>query len=305
MSLAWTAASTRARLLSRRRLGPAASRTLASQPDLGSARRLLVESPYGREVGMETSIDELQRALQASVLWHLRVLAGWVPPAAGPLLRTLAARFEIANVEDRLSYLGGAPLHQPYQLGRLATAWDRLRRAGSAAEMRAQLARSPWGDPGGEELLDIRWAMLLRWAGWLREGPRAMRPWVEGAVALLTARLIVFGADALPEPVRARWELFAPGAAKAVSLKNVAALVPGGAWALQPVTSPQELWWAEARWWERVERDAERMLKGNPRNPEAAVGLAGLLAADAHRVGATLEAVGRGPAARSLFDAVG
>ena len=305
MSLAWTAASARARLLSRRRLGPAASRSLAGQADLGAARRLLVDSPYGREVGRETTIDQLQRALQASVLWHLRILAGWAPPSGGPLLRTLAARFEIANVEDRLSYLGGAPLHQPYELGRLATAWDRLRHAGSAGEMRAKLARSRWGDPGSEDLVGIRWAMLLRWAGWLRGGPRPMRPWVEGAVALLTARLIVAGADAVPEPVRLRWELLVPGAGRALSLEDVAALVPDGAWALQLVTSPQDLWWAESQWWERMERDAQRVLKGNPRNPDAAVGLAGLLVADARRVGATLEAVGRGPAARSLYDAIG
>src|SRR5215472_379416 len=99
MSLAWVAGSVRASLLVSRRVGRAEARTLAGRGSLQDALRELAGSPYGREVEGARSLEEAQRAVAATLLWNLRVLAGWLPPAGGELLRALAAWYEIANVQ--------------------------------------------------------------------------------------------------------------------------------------------------------------------------------------------------------------
>ena len=96
----------------------------------------------------QIDLGSAQRAIAETALWHVRVLAGWMPPRGIELVRILAAWFELANAEDRLAYLAGGPLSTPFALGGLATAGASVHSALSVAELREALKESPWGDPG-------------------------------------------------------------------------------------------------------------------------------------------------------------
>jgi hypothetical protein len=107
--------------------------------------------------------------------------------------------------------------------------------------------------------------------------------WAAGAGALLAAReLLVAGAS---EHARLLGRL--PGVSRdalaAVSLHDLQAAVPRqAAWALEGVRDPADLWRAELRWWDRVERDAARLARSQ-RDEQAVVGIVALLAVDAER----------------------
>ncbi|HET8680706.1 MAG TPA: hypothetical protein VFM54_02350, partial [Micromonosporaceae bacterium] len=159
MTARWVAGSVRSRALPNRRLGSAGARALAASPSLDDAVEALARSPYRRFVRVGDPLAAAQRGVADTLLWHLRVLAGWVPSDGVRALRLLAGWFEVANVAGLAASLaaggtaaGGTaaaeqpyltPGERPYQLGRLATAWPRLATASSAAELRLALARSP------------------------------------------------------------------------------------------------------------------------------------------------------------------
>src|SRR5690606_25789605 len=186
VSAAWVAGSVRARAMARRRLGVANARVLAGG-SLSEALAALATSPYER-VATGASLGQAQRQVAETLLWHLRVLAGWLPAAGADLLRVLAGWFEIANVDEHLRALAGAAAEPPYQLGTLATAWPRLAATGSPAELRAALAASAWGDPGGSEPRSVSVALRRVWAERVAGGVGAARAWARGAAALLVAR---------------------------------------------------------------------------------------------------------------------
>lgn len=188
MSLAWTAGSVRARLLSNRRLGPVGVRRLAAAGSLNAALTQLDRTPYGREARPGMNLEAAQRGVAATMLWHLRVAGGWLPPAAGDALASLAAPFEIVNVEDRIAHLLGGPAAPPFELGRLATAWPRLATAGSVLELCSLLAASPWGDPGTQRSDQIGRVLRRRWLRRLRgSAPRAFG-WARELAALHEAQ---------------------------------------------------------------------------------------------------------------------
>jgi hypothetical protein len=70
------------------------------------------------------------------------------------------------------------------------------------------------------------------------------------------------------------------------------------------VTGPADLWAAEARWWRAVEHDSEDLVRSPRPGPAVLVGAVGLLAADAWRVRAALEAAARGGVGAEVFRAV-
>ncbi|MDW6057135.1 hypothetical protein SAZ11_02330 [Streptomyces sp. FXJ1.4098] len=161
MGAGWVAGVTRAKAMLSRALGAERAEEVASAPGLDAAVRYLSASPYGHDLPSEASLADAQRAVGETLVWHLRVLAGWQPPSGVTALRLLACGFEIANTEDHLRTLtdtlpntftdtltDGGPLPPPYRLGTLATAWPRLARTRSPQELRAALASSAWGDPG-------------------------------------------------------------------------------------------------------------------------------------------------------------
>ncbi|NUS84005.1 MAG: V-type ATPase subunit, partial [Streptomyces sp.] len=149
MGAGWVSGVTRAKAMLSRALGAERAEEVASAPGLDAAVRHLSASPYGHDLPSEASLAEAQRAVGETLVWHLRVLAGWQPPSGVIALRLLACGFEIASTEDHLRTLtDGGPLPRPYRLGTLATAWPRLARTRSPQELRAALASSAWGDPG-------------------------------------------------------------------------------------------------------------------------------------------------------------
>jgi hypothetical protein len=130
------------------------------------------------------SLAEAQHAVAATILWDLRVLAGWLPRDGVTLLRLLAGWFEIANVDELLQALAGRPSGKEFQLGALATAWPRLSEARSIAELRQALASSAWVASGGDTSRDIRAGLRTRWADRVAASGDRARSWATAAAAL-------------------------------------------------------------------------------------------------------------------------
>ena len=306
MSVGWVAGSVRARAMTRRRLGRVATRNLAASTSVDAALAVLVRTPYGHDVRPGQSLAEAQRAVVETVLWNLRVLAGWAPRQGAAMLRVLVGAVEAANVEDHLRRLAGAEPPAPYRLGGLATAWPRLAATTSPGELRRVLAASPWGDPGGESPREIALAMRTSLADRVMAAVPAAASWASGSTALLVAREVVRERRELPERARiAASRVVGPAAVSAATLPELVAALPISArWALADVTQPGELWQAEARWWTRVERDGFELARSAAAGPEVLVGAVAMLAADAWRVRAALEVAARGGAPLEVFDAV-
>lgn len=305
MSAAWVAGSVRARALARRRIGAVAARRLAGSGSLEDALRLLAPTGYGREIHPGQTLAQAQHGIAAVILWDLRVLAGWLPQGGLPLLRTLAAWFEIANVDELLAGLGGRQPGELFTLGALATSEARLRTATSRSELQAALTASGWGDPGGDSAHAIRLGMRARWA--LRVGAFGgpLQTWAAaGAALLLAGERFVAGRPIAPAVLVPLGGLLGT-AVEASTLDALAATVPARArWALAGVTSPADLWRAEAAWWARVERDAFARLRTSAPNAEPVIGAAAVLAADAWRARAALEMAARGGGDLGVYDAV-
>lgn len=295
MAAKWVAGSVRARALARRRLGRGGARVLATAGSLGSAVESLAGSPYGRDVRPEFSLAEAQRAVGGTLLWHLRVLAGWLPADGSQAVRSLAGWFEIANVDDLLRAPAGGTRPQPYRLGRLAVAWPRLAATGSGQQVREVLAASAWGDPGGDSPRLIGLGMRCAWAERVAVASEAARPWAAGGAALLLARERYAAGRSLPEPaVAPAVRLLGAGWTAAGSMPDAAARLPASArWALAGAATPADLWEAETRWWARLERDGFGLVRGPRFGPQVAVGAVAVLAADAWRVSAALEVAAR------------
>jgi hypothetical protein len=310
MTTAWVAASVRARAMARRRLGASAARSLAALPSVGAAVDALAATPYARDVRPGQSLAEAQHAVAGTLLWHLRVLGGWVPHGDARILRVLAGGFEIANTDERLRELAGSEGEAPFRLGSLATAWSRIEPATSVGQVREALARSAWGDPGADTPAAVHLGMRLSWAARVCLSIPAAEPWAAGAAALLVAREVtVAGRRPTEDAVRLAAPLLGAGWADARTVRELAAALPPAArWSLEAVTDPGDLWQAEAAWWLRLERDGFALLRRPLTSPEPVLGSVAVLAADGWRVRAALEVAARGgalrPGALEAFDAV-
>ena len=306
MSAAWVAASVRARALARRRVGAAGARALAAAGSVSDAVAALADTPYGHDVRALDDLAAAQHGSAAALLWHLRVLGGWVPRSGTPALRALAAGFEVANTDEHLQTLRGDPAEPPFRLGSFATAWPRLVRTASTREVREVLTASAWGDPGGEGVRTIRLAMRMSWAARVASAVPQARAWAAGAAALLAARERVVAGRAVPaEVVRLGEPVLGSTWSTATTLPELAAtLDPEACWPLAEVAHPQDLWRAEGAWWQRVERDGFTMLAHAGFGSDPVVGALAVLAADTRRVRAALEAAAAGPHAREPFDAL-
>ncbi len=310
MTAAWVAGAVRATAMSQRRLGAASARRLAARSSLPEAVEVLALSPYGQYVRAGQTLAEAQRAVSATLLWHLRVLGGWVPRGDARILRVLAGGFEIANTDERLRELGSADAEPAFQLGSLATAWGRISSATSVAQVREALARSVWGDPGADTDAAIHLGLRLSWAARVASVVPSARPWAGGAAALLLAREVVLGGQHPTSPtVRVVAPLLGTAWVAEGTVRGLAKALPVDArWALDEVGEPSDLWLAEAAWWARVERDGFSLLRRPVTTSAPVIGSVAVLAADAWRVRAALEVASRGGAATAgvleVFDAV-
>lgn len=295
MKPGWTAGVTRGRLLLSRILGAGQAHAIAGRHSLDAGVAALAGSAYGERVQTGVDLVTAERGVAETLLWHLRILAGWLPAAGTGLVRALAASFELANIDARLAALasdGREP--PPFVLGGLATAWPRVEQARTVEEMVAAVVGSAWGDPGGRSPAELALGLRVSWARRVRETAPEAADWVAGAAALLLAReLLVVDTREHVAQLR-RLPAVGEQALGASSVDELrAALPPQAAWALAGVSEPNELWRGELGWWSRVERDAMALLR---RRGDEAVVLAAvaLLAVDAERTVRALEAAAHG-----------
>lgn len=301
---AYVAGAVRARALAGRCLGPAAARVLAGSPGLDMAIGMLASGPYGRAVRPGQDAQAVQEAVARSVLWHLRILAGWLPQDGVGQLRALAGWFEIRTVERTLRRGRGHDGPAPFRLGSLAVARPPLSATFTVDQVRAALASSVWGDPGAATAHAIGQGMRAAWAVRAAAVPAA-EPWAAGGLALMVAREQWLTGRPLTATARARAAgLLGRRALDAGSFAAyIAALPAPAAWALADVPEPEALWQAEAGWWARVGRDAHRLLRSPGYDCRPAIGAAAALAVDAWRVRAAVAAAADG-AGTGTYDAL-
>jgi hypothetical protein len=300
----WVAGDVRGRALLSRRLGADGASRLAASPSLAVAVTTLAAGPYGRTVHAGQGAPETEHAVGATLLWHLRVLAGWQPNAGAEAVRQLAGWFEIANVVEHARALAGMPAGPRYTLGRLNTAWSRLMATGSGAELRDTLATTSWEDPGSATPAAVAASMGLSWAERVAVAVPEARAWAEGAAALRVAHHRFATFEELPEPVALRATvLLGPAATATTWGAYVDGLRPDARWPLADATGPDDLWRAELDWWARVERDAGVLLAAPRAGRGPVVGIVAFLAVDAWRVRAALQLAARGGRREEAFDA--
>ncbi len=307
MRAAWVAGAIRGEALARRGLGARALQELADQPSLPAALHLLGESTYGHRLQADMDLEAAQRAVADTALWHLRVLAGWLPPAGVGLVRAFSGWFEVQNLEALAVALASGrrrPQHT-YTLGALATVWSRAAEVSSLEGLRALLAHSEWGDPGGTALPDILLGLRLAWArSFLRALPERSG-WGLGtlAVSVAAARFLAV------TPARLSGWKEVPELGRGWSdAPDVAAFVrrlPGDArWPFAGVADAGELWQAERGWWLRVGADAAELLHGTFPGRSVVVGAAATLLTDSWGVRTALAVASRGrPAGEAVHAA--
>lgn len=307
MSAAWVAACVRARSMVQHGAGAGASRRLAIQPNLADALPLLADTAYADRLAGCTDLAVAERATADTVLWQLRVLAGWMPARGTRLARSAAGAFERDNIvalADRLD--GGQSAHDPFDLGALATSWPRLRAAASSEALAEALRRSPWGTIGSGGKADLRDVLTLVWLRRLAAVAPEAQPWAEAACALTVARIVLVD-DTAPSPriqqvvrpvLGRTWEA-------ARDLAALRACLPASVRpALAGIQAPEELWRAEARMRAAVESDGFRLLGSSRPGPAVVLGAIAALAMDAWRVRAALAAAAAGTGSSEVLDVV-
>jgi hypothetical protein len=306
MTAAWVAGTVRARAMARRGEAVAAAHELARAESATAALAALAASRDLHGTAGGDSIPHATRAIEETLLWNIRVLAGWLPAHGTEMLRLLAGWFEIANVEERLHALRGGPAAPPFALGAMATAWPRLAIAGSVDELRDTLATSAWGDPGESSARAVQLSMSLAWAERVQRRVPPALPWTLGGASLVVAReRLARGLD-LPEAAATTADrLLGDGWRAATTLPELSdSLPPQARWPLAGLAEANRLWYAEARWWRRLRADCRRLLAHPGFGPEPVIGAIGLLAADARLVASALAGVGRGADAAEVLDAL-
>ncbi len=306
MNADWVAATVRARSIAQRRVGAGTSRQIAAQPGLTEGLSLLAETVYADRLQGRADLGAAERATQETVLWHLRVLAGWMPATGTRLARALAGAYERENVlglERRLA--GGATVAEPFDLGSLGAAWPRLHFITTSDGLTDALRTSIWGDPG-PQTSPLRDVLTVVWLRRLAEVTSAARPWAEAVAALTVARLrLVEGSEPSPRLRQLVRPLLGDGWERAEDLTGLITHLPASARAvLRGIGAPEDLWRAEARLRATVEADGFRMLRGSLPGPDVVLGGITVLAMDAWRVRAALAAATAGIGASEVLDAV-
>ena len=301
----WVAACVRARSMAQRRVGAGSSLELAAEPTLAAALAALAPTYYAERLHGVSNLAAAERAISETVLWQLRVLAGWLPGTGTALARATAGTFEIENIVALAHQLdGGTAAAEPYRLGALATAWPRLGQADSRERLAALLRTSAWGDVGGGGPGQLRAALTVSWVRRLAAVAPPAQQWRGVACVLAAARSLgPDGVSAAPQllhllrPVLGReWE----------GTRNIAdfraSLPPSLQKVVRDLVSPQELWRVEARVHGQVEADGFRLLHDSLPGPDVVLGAIVVLSIDAWRVRAALAAAASGAGQSEVLD---
>ena len=307
MSANWVAASIRARSLSQRRVGAGHCRQLATMTNLPQALALLSDSGYAPRLVGVTSLTAAQRATRETLLWQLRVLAGWLPPGGTGLVRAIAALYERDNIVALAGRLkGGTELSEAYQLGALATAWPRVQKQTSLPALTEALRRSAWGDPGPIDDVALRDLLTLAWLRRLSAAAPAVSGWACSASALVAARMVLVDQTVptsrtlvLVRPWLGReWANSRDLGRFRVSLPRPARSILDG------IDDPVDLWRAEARLRVEVEAEGFRLMHASRSGPDVVLGAIAVLAVDGWRLRAALAAADAGTGSSEVLDAV-
>lgn len=309
----------RAKALARRRLGAAGVRAVSTSPGLGAALAALASSSYGHDVRPGQGLGAAQHAVAASLLWNMRVLAGWLPRGRVDVVRLFAAGFEVANLDEHLSTLShvstpqGVPADPPYSLGMLDTSWSRLSSTTALTGIAEVLETSRWQLRGCRTPRELALGLRLAWADAVVAGVPEAAGWARAGAALLVLKEVALQDHRLTEPLALRASyVLGPAfvgalSGRPVDLAGLRDDLPSGArWVLDGLDESQDLWRGEAAWWHRVERDGFALLRGSGYDRRPVVGALAVLAVDAWRVRAALETAARGGAGPTLeaFDGV-
>jgi hypothetical protein len=306
MSAGWVAAQVRSRGLVRHCLGPEQTRRLAEAGSLRLALDALGSTAYAKQLLPGFDLANAGRAVAGSLLWNLRVLAGWSPPMGASRLRVLAGAFELANLQGELARLEGQEAPPPYDLGSFATI-PHLSSVTTVSELRRALAASPWGDPGVTERSGLLLGLELALARRVAEDVPEAAGWATTYAALVVGRCLAAGVllePGTPTATHARVVL-GERLVQARSLRDFAESLPRhSAWLLTDASGPEDLWAAEARWWHRLWSEGMVLVvRGRP-EPGATVGAVAALAADAWRVRGALEVAARHGMGAEVLDGV-
>jgi len=299
MKPSWTAGVTRARLLIGRGLGPDLASAVAGAPSLADGLAALAGSAYGERVRADQDLAAAQRGVADTLLWHLRILAGWLPGAGSAMMRALAGWFELANIDARLAALvGDGREPRPFVLGTLATAWRTAERARTIEELSDAVAASAWNAQPASSPAELALGLRVAWGRRVQDAAPQAREWVEGAGALLVARELLVARSTARTDQLLRYPGIDQRALAADTLADLRDTLGARArWALAAVAEPSELWRAELGWWDRVADDAYALVRGT--DDEAVVlGAAALLGVDAQRTARALQSAAQDAAAR-------
>jgi len=307
MNVNWVAASIRARSMSQLRLGSGRCHQLATVANLPKALELLADSGYAQRLVGVTSLIAAQRATWETLLWQLRVLAGWLPPGGTGLVRATAAIYERDNIVALAGRLAGGPeLSAAYQLGGLATAWPRLQQQPSLPALTEALRQSAWGIPGPVDAVALRDVLTLAWLRRLSAAAPAASGWARSASTLVAARMLLVDHTT---PTSRVLDLVRPWLgrdwANTRDLDRFRASLPRFAQTvLDGVDDPADLWRGEARMRAEVEADGFRLIHAPLPGPDVVVGAIAVLAVDGWRLRAALAAADAGTGSSEVLDAV-
>ena len=306
MSAGWVAAQVRSRGLVQHCLGPEQARQLAAAGSLGHALDVLASTAYAKQLRPGIDLAGAGRVVDGSVLWNLRVLAGWSPPLGASRLRVLAGAFELANLRGEMARLEGLEPPPPYALGSLATV-PRLSSVTTVGELRTALAASPWGDPGVSDRSARVLGLELALAHRVAEDVPEAAGWATTYAALVLARCLASGVSlelGTPAAAHAR-AVLGEHMVQVRSLRDLADGLPRRvAWLLADVSGPDDLWAAEARWWHRLWGEGLVLVMSGRPEPGVTVGAVAALAADAWRVRGALEVAARHGQGVEVLDVV-
>ena len=190
----WTAGVTRARLLLDRTIGPEQARAsllARSWPRLSARSRA---APTVSACEPETSLPWPSAGSPRRCSGICGSSPAGCRPPARALVRALAARFELENIDARLAALAGDGREpSPFELGGLATAWPRIEPARTVEEVGGAARRLGVGRRRGRSAAELALGLRVAWARRVWEAAPEAADWVAGGGALLVARELLVG----------------------------------------------------------------------------------------------------------------